>query len=407
MRIWTILALLALTPMAAQAAEYRVLHNFCVSETCLDGRAPVAPLMLDGAGNLYGTTSRGGAHDTGTVFQIAMSGAAGFRRLYSFAQAGGANPQAPLMMDAAGALYGTAINGGVRGEGTFFKLMPQGVRWRLHVVHQFCSSSFCSDGSNPVSGAAYAGARLGQPYDGNAEVYGTTVAGGQGPYGVLYRWTPKGGMHIAKSFCAETSCTDGAQPNGGVAFNDAGFPCGTTHGGGKAAHGTLFCLDADDAVWSVSFCSWANCADGSEPSAGIVADGKGNVVGTTRFGGRYGQGVVYAVSAGAAPHRLRVLHSFCRTAGCPDGSNPMSAVTMVGGDIYGTTSRGGKYSGGAVFKIDAAGHFSLVHSFCRAQGCPDGYAPQAGLVGDGNGHLFGTTAQGGRSGGGVAYEITL
>lgn len=405
MRIWTILALIAATS-AASAAEYRILHSFCASQNCIDGRYPVARLTMDGAGNLYGTTSRGGAHDTGAVFTLARSGdAAAFHRIYSFAGTGGANPQAPLMLDAAGALYGTAINGGALGEGTLFKLTPDGARWKLHVFHDFCSSSFCADGSNPGSGMAYAQARFGAPYDGNAEVFGVTQAGGQGPYGVLYSWTPRGGEHVIASFCTQADCADGAQPSGDVAFNDAGYPCGTTYGGGKAKHGTLFCLAAKDKLWRYSFCSRASCADGSEPSAGIVADGKGNVVGTTRFGGKYGQGVVYSVST--ATHRSRVLHGFCRQAGCSDGSNPMGAVTILGDAIYGTTLRGGKYGGGTVYRIDASGHMTLLHSFCRVDGCPDGYAPQAGLVGDGNSHLFGTTTQGGRNGGGTVFEVAL
>jgi uncharacterized repeat protein (TIGR03803 family) len=409
MRFWTILALLAAGSTATvSAAEYRVLHNFCVPGSCVDGRFPVAPLTLDGAGNLYGTTSRGGAHDSGTVFAVARTdGASVFHRLYSFAPSGGANPQAALMLDQSGALYGTAINGGSRGEGTLFKLTQTGAHWRLHVFHDFCSSSFCSDGSNPISGASYAQARSGAPYDGMSDVYGVTQAGGLGPYGVLYRWTPRGGEHIVKSFCAELACTDGAQPNGEIAFNDAGFPCGTTHGGGMAQHGTLFCLDAGDAIWSYSFCSLLLCADGAEPSAGIAPDGKGNVIGTTRFGGRYGQGTVYGVSAGAAPHRERVIHSFCRMQNCIDGRNPAGAVLIIGDVIYGTTSGGGKYDGGTIFKIDADGRMTLLHSFCRASGCADGTAPQAGLVSDGNGHLFGTTTQGGRNGGGVVFEIAL
>jgi len=413
MRLWMIAALgLAVFSSTAPAAEYRVLHSFCAKTGCLDGQSPVAPLVLDGQGNLYGTTSLGGLHGAGTVFQIERTADAHvYSRLYSFSICAGcgsgANPQAPVMLDASGAIYGTAYNGGTRGVGTLFKLTPNAGRWHAHVFHDFCSSSFCSDGSNPISGGFYPQARYGAPYDGTSDVYGVTIAGGQSPYGVLYRWTPKGGEHIAKSFCVETGCTDGAQPNGEIAFDDSGYACGTTRSGGTAQHGTLYCLEDGDNSWSYSFCSRSTCIDGSVPFAGTVPDGNNNVLGTTRYGGKYGQGVVYAVSTGALPHHERVLHNFCSRPNCADGSGPMSAVLLVSGAIYGTTSRGGEFDGGTIFRIDATGHEIVLHSFCRLTGCPDGYAPQAGLTTDGNGHLFGTATQGGRYGSGTVFELDL
>jgi uncharacterized repeat protein (TIGR03803 family) len=396
---------------AASAAELHVLHSFCAKSGCTDGNFPSAPLVLDGRGNLYGTTTLGGVHDTGTVYQIDRSGGGHvYHRLFSFQScggcAGGINPQAPLMLDADGALYGTAYGGGTRGVGTLFKLSSVGDRWHLHVFHNFCSSSFCSDGSNPISGGAYAQARSGAPYDGKSDVYGVTFAGGQSPYGVLYRWTPKGGEHIARSFCVESNCTDGAQPNGEVAFNDAGYACGTTRAGGNAQHGTLYCLTEGDNSWTYSFCSRANCSDGAGPFAGVASDGNGNLIGTTRYGGKNGQGVVFAIST-ASDHRERVLHNFCSRANCADGKNPMGGILLIDGAVYGTTSRGGKYDGGTVFRIDASGHQTVLHSFCRVSGCPDGYAPQAGVITDGNGHLFGTTTQGGRYASGTVFELDL
>ena len=413
MRIGMLVALcLAVLCATASAAEYRVLHSFCAQANCPDGQFPVAPLTMDGQGNLYGTTSLGGLRQVGAVFQIGRTGGTPtYHRLYSFTICAGcgtgSNPQSPVMLDASGAIYGTAYNGGTRGAGTLFKLTEIAGRWRAHVFHDFCTSSFCSDGSNPISGGFYAQARAGAPYDGVSDVYGVTFAGGQSPYGVLYRWTPKGGEHIARSFCLQTNCADGAQPNGEVAFNDAGYACGTTRAGGSAQHGTLYCLEDGDASWSYSFCSRANCEDGAGPFAGVAPDGNGNLIGTTRYGGRYGQGVVYAISTGAGPHDERVLHNFCSKADCPDGRSPMGGVLLVNGSIYGTASRGGKYDGGTIYRIDANGHTTVLHSFCRLAGCPDGYGPQAGLATDGNGHFFGTATQGGRYGSGTVFELDL
>jgi uncharacterized repeat protein (TIGR03803 family) len=85
----------------------------------------------------------------------------------------------------------------------------------------------------------------------------------------------------------------------------------------------------------------------------------------------------------------------------------MSGVLLIGGAIYGTTSRGGKYDGGTVYRIDEAGRLTVLHAFCHASNCADGYAPQSGLASDRNGHLFGTTTEGGRYGGGVVFALTL
>jgi uncharacterized repeat protein (TIGR03803 family) len=414
MRIWAIATAVAALfwGSAAPAAQYKVLHDFCAAKNCADGRIPVAMLTLDGAGNLYGTTSLGGLADAGTIFEIVRTeGQKAYRRLYSFQNcegcSSGFNPQAPVILDTAGAIYGTAYNGGGRNVGTLFKLAPDAKEhWRVHVSHVFCSSPYCSDGSNPISGLSYGQARYRVPYDGASEAYGVTVAGGQNRYGVLYRWTPAGGQFIAKSFCSELNCIDGAQPNGDVTFNDAGYACGTTRAGGAAQQGALYCLtDYDDHYWTYSFCSKADCADGAMPQAGAVPDGNGNLLGTTRYGGANGQGVVYRIST--QTREQSVLYSFCSVANCTDGKNPASTVLLIKGSIYGTTSRGGKYDGGTVYKIDGQGREKVLHSFCKKEGCLDGYAPQAGLIDDGNGHLFGTTTQGGRHNAGTVFELDL
>lgn len=416
MRVGTIMAagvLAVFLCSAASASEFRILHSFCASSGCPDGHFPVAALSVDGQGNLYGTTSLGGADDAGVVFEIERTGDKPvYRRLFSFDNCAdctsGFNPQTPVMLAANGAVYGTAYFGGTHGAGTLFKLTPAAGHWRAHVFHDFCSSSYCSDGSNPLSGMFYAQSRYGIGYDGKSWAYGTTVGGGPNGYGALYRWAPKRGEFIAKSFCQAQGCTDGAQPNGEVAFDDAGYPCGTTRAGGTANQGTLYCLDDDsDDAWSYAFCSLSNCADGADPQAGVVPDGDNNVLGTTRFGGQYGQGTVYAISSGTLPHEEHVVYSFCRLANCADGKNPVSAVLLVGGTLYGTTLGGGQYGGGTIYRIDPTGHETVLHAFCRASGCSDGYQPQAALSTDGNGHLFGTTTAGGRHGAGTAFELDL
>jgi uncharacterized repeat protein (TIGR03803 family) len=414
MRIWTIAAAIFALGVCstASAAEYRILRHFCAKAGCPDGQLPMAALTLDGAGNLYGTTSLGGSNNAGAVFEIDRTGDTPvYHRLFNFQTCdgcgSGTNPQASIMLDTSGAIYGTAYYGGTRGGGTLFKLMPIDgtTHWHAHVYHNFCSSSFCADGYNPVSGAFYAQSRYGAPYDGNSWTYGVTIAGGQSPYGVLYRWSPKGGEHIAKSFCVEAACADGAQPNGEVAFNDAGYACGTTRTGGAQQKGTFYCLEDGDASWTYSFCRLTDCVDGSTPQAGVVPDGNNNLLGTTRFGGRYNQGTVFVISS--VSHKETLRYSFCRLTSCLDGKNPVSSVLLIGDAIYGTTLGGGKFGGGTIYRIDSTGHETVLYSFCRLSACTDGYLPQAGLVTDGNGHLFGTASGGGRYGAGTVFELDL
>jgi uncharacterized repeat protein (TIGR03803 family) len=155
-----------------------VLYSFANSP---DGAGPFAGLTLDSAGNLYGTTVTGGASGTGTVFKLAPNGSAGYTEsvLYSFgAGPDGANPYAGLILDSAGNLYGTTPMGGASGFGTVFQLAPNGSAG-------YTESVLYSFGAGPDGEAPYAGLIL----DSAGNLYGTTFGGGSSGNGTVFKVT--------------------------------------------------------------------------------------------------------------------------------------------------------------------------------------------------------------------------
>ena len=162
-----------------------------------------------------------------------------------------------------------------------------------------------------------------------------------------------------------------------------------------------------------SFCPQSGCADGSQPVAGLIMDAAGNLYGTTKVGGTggtggaFGQGVVFKLAPDGTE---TVLYSFCSQANCTDGLQPFAGLIMdAAGNLYGTTLNGGIGSGsGVVFKLAPDGTQTVLYSFCSQANCTDGLAPQAGLLMDAAGNLYGTTALGGIAPGnsGVVFALT-
>ncbi len=201
------------------------LYSFCSQSGCPDGNGPQAALVLATTGNLYGTTTAGGAGGYGTVFKITPSGA--LTTLYSFcSQSGcpdGHTPYAGLVQATNGNLYGTTNEGGTSGNyGTIFKITPSGTLTTLH-------SFDYTDGSWPYAG-------LIQATDGN--FYGTTVGGGASGYGTVFKITPTGTLTTLHSF----DYTDGADLQGELFQGTNGTFYGTTQNGGANGVGTVFSL---------------------------------------------------------------------------------------------------------------------------------------------------------------------
>jgi len=143
--------------------------------------------------------------------------------------------------------------------------------------------------------------------------------------------------------------------------------------------------------------SFPGAGDGRHPYSGVIRDAAGSLYGTTGGGGTAGLGVVYKLDT--AGHET-VLYNF---TGGADGSNPSGGVIRdSAGNLYGTTASGGTANWGVVYKLDPSGHETVLHSFT---GGADGGRPLAGVTRDSAGNLYGTTGAGGTTGSGVVYEL--
>jgi len=360
----------------AQAQSETVLYNFLGKP---DGANPVTGVILDSAGNLYGTTDNGGTSGLGTVFKLAPDGKETI--LYSFAGQGeGENPYAGLVRGKKGYLYGATLYSSVS-YGTLYKVSPKGVHT---VLYAFTGGA---DGADPY------GENLILDKAGN--LYGTGHGGGTFEYGVVFEFSASGTESVLYSF---TGGTDGGRPYAGVVQDKLGNFYGTTLQGGAFGLGTVYKLTPSGTETVLH--SFAGGSDGTTPYGGVILDSKGNLYGTTTEGGPANAGIVFKISPSGSE---TVLYTF---AGGSDGANPTVALVRdKAGNLYGTTYNGGNGNGsgdGTVFEISPTGVHTVLYTFT---GGADGAVPDAGLILDKHGNLYGTTLGGG-IGFGVVYELT-
>ena len=246
----------------------------------------------------------------------------------------------------------------------------------------------------------------------NGKLYGTTSGGGAGRCqhengttgcGTVFELSPKGAERLLYSFCSNikitTACTDGDSPDAALIVDGTGNFFGTTQFGGAQGFGVVFELSSSGSEKVLySFCSKPNCVDGQVPSAGVVADRAGNLYGTTYYGGSRSAGVVFQIANSGAE---AVLHSFCSRPNCADGAFPEAALLRdSAGTLYGTTTSGGGTSCfstgcGVVFRLTTDGKYDVLYAF---KGGTDGDSPQSALIRDGSGNLYGTTEFGAGTG---------
>lgn len=237
-----------------------------------DGAFPLTTLATDSAGNLYGTTQRGGTYDAGTIFQLAPDG--GETILYSFGRSGdGKYPQAGVAMDRKGNLYGTTARGGKFELGAAYEYIA--ARHKEKVLHSFGADA--NDGTWPVSSLVL---------DKSGNVYGTADLGGSTGGGTVFKIAPDGTETTLHTFATLQDNGDGCEPAGPLLRDKDGNMFGTTTAcGAYPPGGTLFEIDAAGEFKVLH--SFINNGDGYAPNAGLIQDRKGNLFGTTYYGGDY------------------------------------------------------------------------------------------------------------------------
>jgi uncharacterized repeat protein (TIGR03803 family) len=403
---------------AAQVGQFKVLHEFKGS---FDGLAPVAGLIEDANGNLYGTTIGGGLNNDntcnagcGTVFELSPNGSGGWTKetLHRFTgNSDGGEPVYSLVMDGDGNLYGTNENGGsllcgIPGCGTVFELSPNGSGgWTESTIYSFAPGS---GGFSPS----------GLVRDGSGNLYGVTGSGGSN-YGVVYELSLSGGVWT-ETVVHTFDKSDGFGPNSTLLLDGNGNLFGTTIFGGVltgackavAGCGTEFELSpASGRGWNFNEYAFSSPGKGLEPDGTGLEDAAGNLVGVSSAGGVSRFGNVFQLTPVAGGGWTEsVIHVFDGTK----GSGPVGLVADGHGGYYGATAEGGETrcnSGcGLVFDLtpQAGGGWveTILHRF---SGLYDGNLPNS-LIVDANGNIFGT-AQGGGStacpgGCGTAFEIT-
>ena len=317
-----------------------MLHSF----NGTDGAWPQTSLIFDAAGNLYGTTHHGGVSGQGTVFELTPTGGGGWTEkvLYNFGKGtDGAAPEAGLIFDAAGNLYGTTTFGVSHDRyGTVFELSPTaGGNWTEKVLHSFGSGA---DGTYPMAGLVF---------DTSGNLYGTCSQGGAyGGWGIVFQLTPQAGGGWGEQVLHNFSdYSDGSTPYAGLIIDVSGNLYGTTSSGGDYYEGTVFELShTAGGGWTHQVLHSFNYTDGGTPQAGLTFDAAGNLYGTAG-GGYYGYGTVFELTPTAGGGWTeQVLHSFNGT----DGAGPQAGLIFdADGNLYGTTAGGGTYNDGTVFEL--------------------------------------------------------
>jgi uncharacterized repeat protein (TIGR03803 family) len=258
-----------------------------------------------------------------------------------------------------------------------------------------------------VMNGDYAAGSLVQATDGN--YYGIVGSGGKNSEGAVYQVTPSGVLTDIYSFCPQSNCIDGSNPNSGLILGTDGDLYGTTAYGGSSNNGTIFKITIEGKLKTLyNFCPAGGSCSGAYYATGLVQANDGNFYGTTSEWEFVGGGTIFELSSTGD---FRTLYSFCSKPNCTDGSNPYSAPMQASnGNLYGTAWSGGEYGEGDVYEITPAGQFSTVYSFCAeayGNNCPYGANPVGGLYEGSNGSLYATTAGGGDCTlCGTVFEIT-
>jgi uncharacterized repeat protein (TIGR03803 family) len=335
-----------------------------VDLTLADGRYPSAGLTVDASGNLYGTGVVGGTAQ-GTAFEIQKTGSSYASAATVLANFGvgsaGAQPRGGLLIDAGGNLLGTTYYGGTSGDGTVFEIQKAGSGYAAAPTTLFNFSG--TNGIAPQAGlvADANGNLFGTTYFGGSSI---PANGGYG-YGSVFE-IPKTGAGYASTPTTLTSFngTNGSEPTANLIVDANGDLFGTTRFGGPAGDGTVFEIQNTGSGYlsAPTTLAYFDGTDGSDlggPSGGgnLIMDANGDLFGTASSGGTFGDGTVFEVQKTLAGYSNTPITLFNFDG--IDGSVPLDGlVADADGDLLGTTSSGGLNGDGTVFEITASGYQS-------------------------------------------------
>ena len=365
---------------------YAVLRRFPGNDD--DGKEPKGGLVEGSDGALYGTTYAGGTNDSGTVFKLNKDGT-GYAVLRRFTNGSdGSAPQAGLIKASDGALYGVTPFGGGDRSGTVFKLNEDGTGYA--VLHRFSRSG--DNGVFPVTA-------LLEGSDG--ALYGTTYGGGTADnFGTVFKLNKDGSSFaVLRRFTGQPG-NDGAVPQGALTEGSDGALYGTTSAGGSADDGTVFKLNNDGTSYAVLHAFTGSPGDGAFPQSKLIKGSDGAMYGTTSEGGTNDFGMVFKLNNDGSGYA--VLWKF---SGSDNGNAPNGVIEGSDGALYGTTTLGGVNDSGIVFRLKKDGSaYKVVRRFIGSMGS-DGAVPFGSLLEGSDGALYGTAAAGGTAGKGAVFKV--
>jgi uncharacterized repeat protein (TIGR03803 family) len=365
-----------------------------------DGGGPFGELIFDSAGNLYGTTNAGGISNNGgygVVFELSPATGGGWTEspLYAF-QGGndGRGPIAGVVFDTAGNIFGTTEFGGLHNMGTVYELSPAaGGGWTEQVLYSFAGSS---DGGLPNSPLVF---------DAAGNLYGTAATGGSQGLGTVFQLSPvSGGGWTEKTILNGTAARGSSFRN--VTFDNHGNLYTNAASGGSSNNGTIIRLTPTSFGWNAGVVyTFLGGADGSQPASGLTFQAPGRLFGATESGGAYGFGTVYELTpGGGGMWNKTTLFNFGKVGS--DTLYPTNPLTIGPADqLYSTSGSGGSGGGGTAYELAKVGGVwkeKILYDFPNGGGIG---SPNGGVVLDGAGNLYGTGHNGGASGAGGVYEI--
>jgi uncharacterized repeat protein (TIGR03803 family) len=389
--------ILAGTVVGSEPRE-TVLHHFHFGT---DGAAPYGRLISDAAGNLYGTTAIGGMYGAGTVFELTNPEApAGWTEsiLYNFSRGSdGSEPVAGLIFDSAGNLYGTTFAGGAYNAGTVYELTPgKGGSWSETVLYSFAGGA---DGEGPEGDLTF---------DRAGNLFGTTTFGGSPGLGIVFELMAGQNGVWTETVLHSFMFNEGYYPRAGVIFDKNGSLYGTLGSGTTFRAGAVFRLKPKngDGWTEETLYAFTGGIDGNGPICRLILF-QGKLYGTTVNGGAFYNGAVFELSP-PANHDLAswtetTLYSF---KGGTDGYDPWAGLTLDSqGTFYGTTQNGGGLQdGGTVFMLKQEGGI-WFEDVVGTSGLGSDMRPAGGQLLVRGATLYGTTVGAAGNGPGMVFEI--